>query len=615
MTKKTLVFLAVVATSAWPGVARAQIIPSDRTTTWNPGIPGGIPNRTTICSTLSPSGVDDTNAINNALASCPANQVVKLNSGTFKISGNGIEITKSNVTLRGSGPAATKLVKKPGSQISAIAVGTRWYTWMQPTALTTDAVKGNNSIQVSKIPSGLAVGELVHVDETYDPSLTYYNPSTQSGDYQGWGEGRQGPQSASRPIGQAMEIASITGTGPYTITFTTPFHINFRVNHAAHMVRIGNGASVVPTVKNVGIEDLYVSNGEGGDGGGNILFFATAYSWARNVESDKSQGGSFVFDGSFRCVLRDSYLHSTIDPNPGGAGYGIVVDTYSADNLIENNISWNFNKVMAMRSSGGGNVIGYNYMDDAYGGSYPVIVEVGMNASHMTTPHMELFEGNESFNFDSDSYWGNSIYITVFRNHFTARRRTAPPLDKYTYTDSAGNHFVYEDDMNRRAIGLTNNIWWFNFVGNVLGTAGQTLVKPRSTWSDGSLLASQTQFTYEMTGDMSSDTIVPMWKLGYNGQDGSIPQDQTVVQRTLRQGNFDYVSNSVRWDTTAQAIPNSLYLTAKPAFFGSNQWPWVDATGATKLYTLPARQRFEAIVSGGSVPTAPAAPTNLRVIK
>src|SRR5262249_48314958 len=149
--------------------------------------------------------------------------------------------------------------------------------------------------------------------------------ASQSGDYQGWGEGRLGPVAQSRPIGQAMEIASITGSGPFTITFTTNFHINFRVSHGAHFARIGDGASIVPTVHHVGVEDLYVSNGEGGDGGGNILFFATAYSWAKNIESDKSQGASFCFDGAFRCVLRDSYLHSTIDPNPGGAGYAVEV--------------------------------------------------------------------------------------------------------------------------------------------------------------------------------------------------------------------------------------------------------------------------------------------------
>src|SRR6185369_13425908 len=56
-------------------------LPSDRTTLWQPGVTynGGIPNRTTICATLSPSGGDDTAAIQKALDACPDGQVVFLN--------------------------------------------------------------------------------------------------------------------------------------------------------------------------------------------------------------------------------------------------------------------------------------------------------------------------------------------------------------------------------------------------------------------------------------------------------------------------------------------------------------------------------------------------------
>ena len=50
-------------------------------------------------------------------------------------------------------------------------------------------------------------------------------------------------------------------------------------------------------------------------------------------------------------------------------------------------------------------------------------MEVGLNASHMVGPHHVLFEGNYSFNFDSDKTHGNAIYHTVFRNHL----RGIPP--------------------------------------------------------------------------------------------------------------------------------------------------------------------------------------------
>lgn len=325
----------------------------------------------------------------------------------------------------------------------------------------------------------------------------------------------------------------------------------------------------MPAVRYSGIEGLRVSGGEGGDGGGNIHLLAAAYSWVKDVESDQSSGSSVNLDGTFRCVLRDSYLHSTVDPNPGGAGYGIALDNYAADNLAEDNISWNFNKVMVMRTTGGGNVIGYNYMEDGWGAGYPTIVEDSLNASHMTTSHDELFEGNQSFNFDADSVWGNSIYITVFRNDLTAKRRSIPPL-KLTDLD------------NRRAIGLTTGSWWYSFIANVLGSAGQTPGPGQS-------------FVYE-ENSFNNDALIPMWKLGYNGSDGSAPQDAKVVQTVIRYANFDYVTKTVHWyGYEPRKLPPSLYLKSKPAFFGSLPWPWVTPENPTKLGMLPARERFDAI--------------------
>ncbi len=579
---------------------KTDILPADRATVWNPGLNavGGIPARTAVYKTIAPSGGDDTGTIQAALDSCPPNQVVALAAGTFHISGDGLSITRSNVTLRGAGPASTKLVKSAGTNYPVIIIGTRWYTWTQQTAFTTDAVKETNSVTLARDP-GLVVGELVHVDETYDPTLIYYNPLQQNGDYQGWGEGRKGPQAASRPIGQAMEVASISGN---VVTFTTNFHTNFRTSHGAHLARISDGASVVQPVKWSGIEDLYVSNGEGGDGGGNVRYFATEYCWARNIESDRSTGASFAFDGTFRCELRDSYLHSTLDPNPGGAGYGIVVDTYAADNLVENNISWNFNKVIAMRSSGGGNVIGYNYMEDGYGAGYPTIVEVGLNASHMAGSHYELFEGNQAFNFDSDSYWGTQIYVTVFRNHFTTLRRSLP-----------GVQVALVDSNNRRGIGLTVNQWWYSFIGNVIGYPNGYLQSPPNGHGYPATFSPQPQgtvFRYEWLGGAfgsdASPAYTPIWQLGYDGSNWYTTQDALVQARTLRDGNYDFFTNSVRWHgiggtgagTTPSplpTIPNSLYLTAKPAFFGTNPWPWVDPLGTTKVATLPARARFDSM--------------------
>lgn len=539
----------------------SRVLPPDRRAVWDPGLNpvGGIPKRTRLCATVTPSGGDDTQAIQMALDSCPANQVVSLTAGTFNISGEGLALTRSEITLRGTGPA-TRLVKQPGSNLPVIIIGTRWYKYTQPVDLVADAAQGATAVTLRSDP-GLLPGEIVTIDQVTNPTLTQWSPtrSPPGNESRGW-FGRY-----DRPIGQVLEVKSVNGT---SVTFTTPLHIGFTTASKAQVVRFSadENGPMTPAVRYSGVEDLYVYGGEGGDGGGNIHLFATAYSWVKNVESDGSSGASVSLDGTFRCVLRDSYLHSTKDPNPGGGGYGIALNQYAADNLVENNISWNFNKVIVMRTTGGGNVIGYNYMEDGWGSGYPTIPEVGLNAAHMTTPHYELFEGNQSWNFDGDSVWGNSIYITVFRNHLTGKRRSVSPLQ-------------LTDQVNRRAIGLTVGHWWYSFLGNVLGTAGQSPVPP------------QTSFVYE-TNDFTADDPVPMWKLGYDGEDGSKPQDTAVAATTIRQGNYDYVTTTVVGDP---ALPPSLYLTSKPAFFGSSTWPWVTPETETRLAVLPARARFDAM--------------------
>jgi hypothetical protein len=543
-------------------VTSLDLLPAIRRTVWNPGIPGGVPSRTIICSNLAPSGGDDTNAIQTALNNCPINQVVKLAAGTYRISGQGLSITRS-VVLRGStdadGRPTARLVKSLGTNYPVIAVGTRWYSFTQPQNLASDGIKGNTSVTLSTMPTNpvLSPGEIVAIDQLTNPSLTRWSSRSPPGDQsRGWFS------RFNRPIGQVLEIQSVSGN---TVSFTTPLHIDFVTAYSAQLVRFSawTDGPVQPATKYVGIEDVYTYGGEGGDGGGNIHFFNTAYSWAKNIESDYHVGTGFNLDGTFRCVLRDSYVHDSRPPiSPGGGCYGIGVNVYASDNLIENNISWNHNKVMVMRASGGGNVIAYNYMDDGWISYAEGFVETGLNPAHMTTPHYELLEGNQAFNIDADGTWGNSIYITYFRNHATSRRRSHP------------------DTGNRRAASLMWGHYWHSFLGNVLGYAGMSPAPAHS-------------FVYETTYPWPDDPV-GMWRLGYDGDTWG-PADQQVISTVIREGNFDYATNQVHWSGSAQPLPPSLYLSGRPEFFGGNPWPWVDPTGATKVYTLPARTRFDSI--------------------
>jgi hypothetical protein len=71
-------------------------------------------------------------------------------------------------------------------------------------------------------------------------------------------------------------------------------------------------------------------------------------------------------------------------------------------------------------------------------------------------------------------------------------------------------------------------------------------------------------------------------------------EDPNVAATSVRDGNWDSFLAKQTWLTgTAATLPNSLYLACKPAFMGSNTWPWVDPTTGT-TYTLPAKARYGA---------------------
>ena len=538
----------------------AALIPPERQTVWAPGIPGGIPERTAFCAAIEAKefgngAVDASGRIQAAIDACPLGQVIRLSAGDFKID-NTIFIRRG-VVLRGAGPEKTHLRMRVGIVKPVILLGVQWPKFTQSKDLVADGLKGSRSVQLGDA-SALAPGELVAIDAITDPKITEWSHNSPPDS-----KSRSWFTRPNRPLGQILEVASVDGN---RVTFTTPLHIDFRTAFKAQLSRFSTaeGGAVVHAVKHAGIEDLHVYGG----GDGNIRLSLAAYSWVKNVESEYQTDESVALEFAFRCVVRDSYLHHTQHPEPGGGGYGLSISFYSSDNLAENNICWRFNKVMVMRATGGGNVIAYNYMEDGYISYSPTWVEVGLNASHMTTPHYELFEGNESFNFDADNTWGNSIYITVFRNHLTGLRRSVgdPPL---------------QDLMNRRAVGLMEGHWWYTFVGNVLGFAGMSPAPAGS-------------FAYEASYPWSSDPV-GMWRLGYNPEKWSARPDPKVASTLIRDGNFDFATNTVHWRKGKKAIPSSLYLTSKPAFFGNNPWPWVDADGAVKLHVLPARARFDAL--------------------
>jgi hypothetical protein len=180
------------------------------------------------------------------------------------------------------------------------------------------------------------------------------------------------------------------------------------------------------------------------------------------------------------------------------------------------------------------------------------------------------------------STWGNAGYITYFRNRASSRFRTI--------TAPYGN--VAAVQLDARMLGM-------NVIGNVLGDPA--LREARYETAIAETCRATVPFVYRLNADTAK---------GYCTF--ASPPDRQTTETLLRHGNFDYVTKRVSWspDVSERELPPSLYLREKPAFFGTGRWPWVDPTGTPRVHELPARKRFEALLSTRPRDRQPRAPAD-----
>jgi hypothetical protein len=597
---------AVAGGAAQRALGAAAGLPADRDASANWRMAGllsvgGIPFRNKVCATLSPlgNGQDDTPQIQRAVDSCPDAQVVSLSAGTFTIAEGSYILLHKSVTVRGAGAGVTILTRTNGAQLDSyfpgprpspiILAGRQRFSNYSSgyTTLAADAPQGASSVQVASA-AGFAVGQIILLDEASgaqwqtDPQARgqiwaapdfrvvwqKHNPPQPGDDFAAstypYTSGGAGCwfSNCDRPTNEMHRIAAVSGN---TVTFDSPLTISYRVGHQAQLYYWRTSQFTW----NAGVEDLTVEHGDDS----NIHFYGCAYCWAKNVESRLWLGVGIQITASFRVQVEGAYVHNAVWPVPGGGGYAISLEWWTSETLVENSISLLANKVMVARAAGTGSVVAYNYMDDGYIRGQDSWQEIGLNGSHMVGSHHILFEGNESFNIDSDKTHGNSIYHTFFRNYASGYRR--PFLD-------AANGIEIDDLRNQpggngplRAAGAMAYSYCMSYIGNVLGTPGHT-----SGW-------------VYTSGHLGLPAI---FLLGWDDL-SPYPTDQNVAATAMREGNYDYLTNMVHWDPAIAThnLPDSLYLTREPAFFhgGGYVWPWVNPTGSPQLYKLPAKARID----------------------
>jgi hypothetical protein len=637
------------------GGGGGSLLPADRDASANWKMAGllsvgGIPNRTITCATVNPSGgSNDTPAIQSAVDNCPAGQIVQLAAGTFTIAEGSYILLNKGITLRGMGPGSTILTRPTGgcppptghgATINCSSGGTSPTNiiLMAPVArfvglgnlsgcaLTSDIAGGSKTASVSSSCAGMfQVGDFVVLDE-----LSGYRTNMQDAENPGSGlwaaadyrvvyhihtpsvSGDDGTDvmsqytlNSDRVTNEIKQIASISGN---SITFDSPATISYRASHSAELWRYQN-----PWLQQAGAEQLTTEYGD--DGAIQIQF--CAYCWLYRVEARYSIGPTVQMNTAFRPQIEQSYIHEAAWPSPGGAGYLVDMRFDTAEALIENNIIVLGNKAMTARGSGAGSVIAYNYVDKAYDTGQCCWQEIGLNASHLVGPHHVLFEGNWTFNMDSDATHGGSIYMTYFRNWSTAIRNTFVGLDGSTYNDGANTcGTAGYSGSPLRAAGPQAYSYWFSYVGNALGTPGCT-TQSHGFPLNNSFGGPQNSDGIFMLGwwnggkninDPQTATIYPATPPNVNGVSGATCLVSGTNCATIVDGNYNFWNNAQSWasNDSAHTLPSSLYLSGSPAFFGPGAsctyvWPWVDPSSPTAVHNnscgasgLPAKARYDA---------------------
>jgi hypothetical protein len=556
------------------------IVDHTRATTWNNtvGIANGVPIRTTVCATLTASATGA--QISAAIAACPAGQVVSLGAGTYTISGGITFGARNNVTLRGAGPTQTKLNftsgQTCGTQTSDICLANS--TGLSETSPSTQPGGSNSAnwiagysqngtqITLDAVPAGLSVGNTIVLDQQNDASDTggIFESDSLTNSLSGGSLGR----TISGIKASQQQIVTVTGINGTVLTITPGLYMNnWRSSQHPGIWWTG------PQLLGAGLENLTLNhNGSGTTVQSGVLMFNCSNCYIKGVVDLNSNRNHVWMYLTSNSVVRDSYFYGS--QNAAATSYGVEFGQASA-NLIENNI-FQTTVTSVMPANAQGNVVSYNFdINDSY--NTPSTLLQTSYVSHAAGTGMNLFESNVTQGLFCDDIHGTSNVNTLFRNRLLGLQ-----LGKTQQTDP---------------ILFSSYCRANNVVGNVLGTTGFHTTYEAST-------------TTGTTG-----CWVSIYNLGFGNQNcaSGVPANDAITTTSLfRWGNYDTVTGTARWVTgevptvgipfvngnlvpVSTDLPNSFYLSAKPAFWGAEPYPAIgpDVTGGSGpggfSYTTPAQ--------------------------
>lgn len=540
---RKLLFLLVLSSTL---LRAADVIPSARLIDWTQsGVPGGIPARTTIYTTLAAGSTSA--QIQTAIDNCPDNQTVMLSAGTYSLS-SGLQMDNDYMTLRGAIDADGEPTTIFNFQSGAGGWGLIDFSkTTYPTApsnvrsITSGASQGSTSITLNSAPTGLAVGQIFSIDQIADDNLVWDN-GTQGGDT--WG------RNGNRTLAQFVRVVSIAGS---VVTFSPALYSPYwNASQTPEMYWWGTGTSQTVTMS--GVENIKLNRNVSGGGSHNIAIGPADSCWVKNVWSTQCDSAHVRTGWVKNIEVRDSYF--TLHDSVASATYSVWF-SYTSDSKIENNIMYNTPCAVGMMTTSG-SFIGYNY-----GELFPYSVAVWLPECMMTHGghnHFNLWEGNYIPSFWKDFIHGNAAYDVYARN-----RVVGWETGKTSST---------------RPINIEENQDYVTVVGNILGT--NSYHTEYATGSNTSIYG------------LSSDSTPTLIKKGnWNTVDDAINASEALGADTIST-SYIYSSKpswfgSLTWPAydplTSPASADGLDIPAGYRF-ANGAWPAADAGAVLNVTTL-----------------------------
>lgn len=555
---------------------RGEIIPDARLFSWSPavtvGVPGGIDRfavgganqRTNVINvTSAPYNADNSGvtnaatAIASAISAASSNDVVYLPAGTYRIDSTVNLGTKDYVTMRGAGPSQTIIKCYDSAAVAISDAGGSDYLWDWPTNayVLESPTRGMTNIVLSIEHTRPPVDRVCEIRLMNSTNAEMPVVSVSGYEYV--------RKVQVAVVGRTATNITIWPPLPFDLPEALQPRFVYQAQTALYCGLEGLSVDMTNSTSTVGIG-----------------FTQTYGCWIKDVHVYNTLNYNISFGGSYRSEIRQCWGHTRRGQGSNGAA---LLFGRSSACLIEDNIFGANFPIIEVNSGSCQNVFAYNYLYDSevFGSA-----GVAIDSNHAPHNSFNLYEGNMSPNLQCDGYFGGASEDTVFRNWFTGEA----------------------DDGGPRGLTLNLNRFTRNYslVGNILGRAnGTSYIYPELPISDWGM-PNMGNFAWTGTAEPSTGDWWADWGTA-PGAGGFQELDKDVFNTLILLSNWNTEDGAVPAGEALDpedVLPNSLFRSSRPDFFGAFTWPpFTPSTATVGSYSnlvparIPAQQAF---LNGGT---------------